>query len=1430
MTPKLSKPLSSERFRPSALSFWTNKEAQASGAQSSSSSSTGKHKVAGRVGTAGSPVLLQHTPTSPKVPLIVGLDEEVEEQDRQSMEQRMDRAEEAGSKLTGPFPTRKSVQLEDSSDPPEPSPRESSTWNSQTEWAKHESFVHPLDILPTGEEGDLGIDVDEELYDEGEDEGGKGWNADSPSTEEARERARRRRRQLLELKRRKGRRKIGAYTDSADQETSFTWNSSSSEGEASDEMANADSQYESGGLRAPLHSSLPTSPSQSSSASMQSLTPNMGSDTFYDVNPDSSFSASDSSLSTAAVGEGEDEDVFPEHESSWLHLSPRPQNTTASSATLRQDAMDRQHDLHHQGSSSTLLGISSASTPSKTAKKRTTLPPPRPKPTSPLPPPPSKTSEEEGERTFDQDQKASTSSSPASASALPDSTASASTHLGRNGTVSGRPRGATVGAVPGSKVEYKQRMRPRSTLCNEVGSEGDLLHLLQSAASSSSSSLPGSPAESDRRNGKRSSSTGYISASALADGDNPSRSSMTMARTPSTSANSSSVGIGSSIMLSSEGGSRSRSGSNTSLLQQVQYRPKSHASFVIAVVGHRGAGKSTVIKKGLRQFGLSKPNVLSEKITSHSTVCIVDHEQRTIEVLEMDASVLLNGPSKRFAWPKFLPYIDAVILCYDAAQISSFRGMSELLENFALNHLSTVMLACKSEINPKAVDPYYASDMAAVYNVGLAECSVQSEEGKKRMRDCFSFLVKEVAKSRAAAAKGIAPFSPNIQAQPSQQVEGVPLDLQETLVSQDSPVSAPTDTRWRQNTDRKMSDATTMSGDGNGEEGSALQESIQKAQMGLQSAKSAGGYVSIDELWDKLFYAAVSGNDERFLLMFMVFYRGFVQPIDLLKQVISRFNALSRGERTDSVMIRYSLMRLTTMLGDWMQEYPGDLSGPETYPLLCDFFQRLLQHPSTVHVASPMQPLLEAIRDAPDVDAVWSKDQDSDKPRSVAADVPPVKPAGLESMTASSTSDEGARSRSQSTSSVSQEAFVSVPRMLLPVEGRHRSASDVTNSSDAMSGHSASGSSLAVSSTSATTPSSQTGTPAIGSSAGFAPPPSHATATGNEQKLILRNVSNLLFDIRDDVIAQELTRMEWDLFSAVGSRDLLRHILVSRAVRSKDSPVARSIAHFNYISSWVCSMILVQSKTKQRARLLEKFMDIAGILRKTNNYNTLHAVLAGLGNASVHRLKNTRELLNGKPVIKTYQSLARLMGNDRSFAAYRLALENSEGRTIPYLGVHLQDILSMSDGNPSKRASDGMVHWKKFNLMDEAVMAIIKCQQYQEPLRENPSISRLIFDLPVMDDDVSARGQGQEPASDIVSPHADPLPAVAPGRAPPVEPRCWLGWFAHHQAVLPCGSMNVSITTELAYFFVPPCSLALTVRKAQGGVVCRTSDAASLRG
>ncbi|PWN33248.1 ras GEF [Meira miltonrushii] len=1263
--------------------------------------------------------------------------------------------------------------------------------NNQNDWVKHESFVHKLESLlqddDEREDGQGKEEVDGILHatSSGEEEGEDDEEMARVGTDDAHQKALRRRRKLLKLKQRYARRKSLPPSSSSslpmhDEEqeqlneadevlttaAALEWAASN----ASPTLPDADDQKGS--------TSRSTSPSAPPSTTTSAEAGTEEDEDFYDAQAGPSTSPSLHIHSHVRKMNLEDDDAdHQQNEMSWLQMSPRP-NATASSATLRQDAMEgaigsqdgSDNQLHHQASTATLLGIAedgdSVNAPTGESSRRSSLakhdpysrrrssvlPPAAPHPTAPLPSTPS------------------SSSNPISP-----------VTLGPNGTIrGGRPRGATVGAVPGAHGNVRPRVRPRSLLSNELLLAGNDISIssvspkfnLSSSTSSESSAmrtssiLPSLPTEE-----------GLHSA--------------TLTSTPSSSAAS----IGSSSAIGDAGGSktslpavesRSRSGSGTGLLQHIQSRPRSQANFVIAVVGHKGSGKSTVIRKGLRQFGLSKPTVVSDRITSHSTICIVDQKERTIEVLEMDASVLLNGPSKRFAWPRSLPYIDAAILCYDASQISSFRGMSELLENFAMNQLSTVMLACKSEISPKAVDPYYASDMASVYNVGLAECSVQSEEGKKRMRDCFSYLVKEVAKGRAtmrmsetgsisapATRTATSPLAAQSMSMSGSKDSGSMSMVSPDAVLQPSSDSGHTGSRSpssstaapsinmrdrqsimsRKRFDRKMSDVTIGSIEaGSEEDGGAFQQSIDRAQLGLQSAKSVGGYVSIEELWDKLFFSAVSGNDERFLHMFMTFFRGFARPIDLLNQIVVRFDALARGEKSDGVMIRYSLMKLTTMLGDWMQEYPGDLSDPETFSILVDFYDRLLVHPATTHIAAPMQPLLDVVRSAPDLDAIWSKDQDNDKPRSVAADVPPVKPYDTRTRAPSTSSNSAAAvaisrlqevGRGASETHTTANSDITTAASSVASHGqseslkgnRRRSTSDVTTISS--EGHKSANSSAAMSNSTGAGGMSGNGSSQYLGNSGQLPPigAPKGPVSVQMQKAILRNTSNMLFEIRDEDIAHELTRIEWDLFCTIGPRDLLRHILVSRSLRAPNSSVAQSIAHFNYISAWVCSLVLVQSKAKQRAKMLEKFMEVATILRRTNNYNTLHAILAGLGNASIHRLKNTRELLNGKKVMKQYQSLTRLMGSERSFAAYRLALENSEGRTIPYLGVHLQDILSTSDGNPSKRASDGMIHWRKFNLMYDAVMAIVRCQQYQMSLRENTTLAQMIVDLPVWDEE-----------------------------------------------------------------------------------------------
>lgn len=112
-----------------------------------------------------------------------------------------------------------------------------------------------------------------------------------------------------------------------------------------------------------------------------------------------------------------------------------------------------------------------------------------------------------------------------------------------------------------------------------------------------------------------------------------------------------------------------------------------------------------------------------------------------------------------------------------------------------------------------------------------------------------------------------------------------------------------------------------------------------------------------------------------------------------------------------------------------------------------------------------------------------------------------------------------------------------------------------------------------------------------------------------------------------------------------------------------------------YLADWVATMVLIQSKLKWRARILEKFIHIAYQLRLLENFDSLMGVLAGLNSQPVFRLAETMETVNLKlegdrtKIPKRLRSLNKLMATTKSFAAYRLALANSGTEMLPYLSV-----------------------------------------------------------------------------------------------------------------------------------------------------------------
>ena len=468
---------------------------------------------------------------------------------------------------------------------------------------------------------------------------------------------------------------------------------------------------------------------------------------------------------------------------------------------------------------------------------------------------------------------------------------------------------------------------------------------------------------------------------------------------------------------------------------------------------------------------------------------------------------------------------------------------------------------------------------------------------------------------------------------------------------------------------------------------------------------------AIDQLVDRLLAQPMSKADSKFASIFLCFYRKFAAPSALLLAFIQRFEDVSASDRPDLLRLDAQL-RYLTILKDWVSDYPGDFAHPLTRRIMTSFVQGLggSQLFAVAHKEIGMH--LEII--AEDDDTEWAC---SDRSRSRASTMESF-------LTISSTHS----ALSTVTADSSTEDIVEHPARLekVPTGRSHRVSSTPSTTSAAERSTNPSTTSFQVS--------------------------LHTAETAQRQAQLLTPIPRVILDkprwhmmmeIPDELIARELTRIDWIMYSSIRPRDLVRHISLpadeKERCRSLEH-VNRVINHFNHVAFWVANLILLRDKPKHRAKALEKFMGVAWKLRHLNNYNSLGAVIAGINGTAVHRLSQTRELVSPEAQ-KQFMRLEILMGTQKSHFAYRLAWENTSSARIPFLPLHRRDLLITEEANPTFVAgSDGeLINWKKFEIMGQVIVDIRKSQQLPyAPFRRNEEVQRLLLDCTFSkDDDVS---------------------------------------------------------------------------------------------
>ncbi|KAI8882429.1 ras GEF [Backusella circina FSU 941] len=213
--------------------------------------------------------------------------------------------------------------------------------------------------------------------------------------------------------------------------------------------------------------------------------------------------------------------------------------------------------------------------------------------------------------------------------------------------------------------------------------------------------------------------------------------------------------------------------------------------------------------------------------------------------------------------------------------------------------------------------------------------------------------------------------------------------------------------------------------------------------------------------------------------------------------------------------------------------------------------------------------------------------------------------------------------------------------------------------------------------------------------------------------ILPRNLKKFrLLDLDTTEMARQLTMMDFKLYCSIKPVECLDKAW-SRDSGDKTPLAANikaSIDYCNQVTTWVSDEILSQSEVKKRSAIIKYWVSVADKCRGFNNFNTCMAILSAFDNSAVGRLKRTWEMV-GARTNHIVAHIRKLMGANKNFNQYRALIHSANPPCIPFLGIYLQDLTFIEDGNPNfLKTSKDLINFAKRAKTAEVIREL---QQYQ---------------------------------------------------------------------------------------------------------------------
>uniref|UniRef100_A0A8C5IDL6 Rap guanine nucleotide exchange factor like 1 n=1 Tax=Junco hyemalis TaxID=40217 RepID=A0A8C5IDL6_JUNHY len=195
-------------------------------------------------------------------------------------------------------------------------------------------------------------------------------------------------------------------------------------------------------------------------------------------------------------------------------------------------------------------------------------------------------------------------------------------------------------------------------------------------------------------------------------------------------------------------------------------------------------------------------------------------------------------------------------------------------------------------------------------------------------------------------------------------------------------------------------------------------------------------------------------------------------------------------------------------------------------------------------------------------------------------------------------------------------------------------------------------------------------------------------------------------------VANHLTAFHWELFRCIHEVEFVDYVFHGERGRRETANLELLLQRCSEVQHWVGTELLLCEALGKRAHLLKKLIKIAAICKQNQDMLSFYAIVIGLNNAAISRLRLTWEKLPGK-FKNLFRKFENLTDPCRNHKTYREVLAKMKPPLIPFVPLILKDLTFLHEG--SKTLLDGLVNVEKLGSV-----TLLAQQQSGDTTRDVP--------------------------------------------------------------------------------------------------------------